>query len=174
VLSAWGRFLFLGTVPEEIMLGFKDVAAMGSAVALMMFQPTTTSGTNDAPDSRMTELAFNGTFKGVDEDGQALVWSSDAPATAPGFIIYVRPMGSAMSSAESVWPVSATLVTHDTAGAPMVAKLYGIINWPKKEIRLHGDCESGGATGSSVTALGELTDFDVAGTVNVLPLTASR
>jgi hypothetical protein len=146
------------------MLGFKEIAAMASAVALMMIQPTKST----------SEFAFRGTFKGVDGDGQALVWSSDAPAPAPGFILYVRPMGSAMSSAESVWPVSATLVTRDSAGTPMEAKLYGIIDWPMKELRLHGDCGSGTAIGSSVSAVGTFIDFDVAGKVDVLPIAASR
>jgi hypothetical protein len=70
--------------------------------------------------------------------------------------------------------VSATLITRDSAGATVESKLYGIIDWSKQELRLHGNCESGAKIGSSVTALGKFSHFDVAGTLDVLPLTASR
>jgi hypothetical protein len=83
-------------------------------------------------------------------------------------------MGSALSSAESVWPVSATMTTRDSTGTPMQSKMYGIIDWSKQEMRLHGNCDSGAKAGSSVTATGSFTNFDVAGTVDVLPLTALR
>jgi hypothetical protein len=66
------------------------------------------------------------------------------------------------------------MTTRDGAGTPMESKLYGIIDWSKQELKLHGDCTSGAKSGSSVTALGNFTHFDVKGTVDVLPLTASR
>ena len=86
----------------------------------------------------------------------------------------IVPMGSASSAAESVWAVSATMTTRDSTGTPMESKLYGIIDWSKQQLRLHGNCSSGPKSGSSVTALGTFTHFDVAGTVEVIPLTASR
>ena len=156
------------------MFGFKEVAALASAIGLMTFQPSTTLVSTDPRELSATEFAFESTFQGVDDDGKTLVWSSDAPASAPGFVIRIMPMGSALTSAESVWAVSATMTSRDSAGAPMESKLYGIIDWPKHELRLHGNCEGGAKSGSSVTAMGTFTDFDVAGTVNVLPLTASR
>ncbi|MBK5187523.1 MAG: hypothetical protein JJD97_04710 [Gemmatimonadaceae bacterium] len=156
------------------MLGFKEVAALVSAIGLMTFQPSTTLETIDPRELRATELAFRSTFKGVDGDGESLVWSSDAPASQPGFVIRIVPMGSALSSAESVWAVRATMTTRDAAGTPMESKLYGIIDWSKHELRLHGTCDSGASAGSSVTARGTFTNLDVAGTVDVLPLTASR
>ncbi|HEV7705371.1 MAG TPA: hypothetical protein VGO46_13810 [Gemmatimonadaceae bacterium] len=156
------------------MFGFKEVAALASAIGLIVFQPGTTLGFADPHELRATEFAFKSTFKGVDSDGETLVWSSDAPTTAPGFVIRIVPMGSAQSSAESVWAVRATMTSRDSAGTPMESKLYGIIDWSRHELRLHGNCDSGTKSGSSVTALGTFTDFDVAGTVDVLPLTASR
>jgi hypothetical protein len=156
------------------MSGFKEIAAVASAIGLMIFQPSTTIVSVDPRKLSATEFAFRSTFKGVDGDGETLVWSSDAPAAAPGFVIRIVPMGSAMSSAESVWAVRATMSSHDSTGALMESKLYGIIDWPKHELRLHGNCEGGEKSGSSVTAVGTFTNFDVAGTVDVLPLTASR
>ena len=156
------------------MFGFKEVAAVASAIGLIAIQPSATLASVDPRELSATEFTFRSTFKGVDGDGQTLVWSSDAPASAPAFVIRIVPMGSAQSAAESVWAVRATLTSRDSSGAPMDSKLYGIIDWPKHELRLHGNCESGTKSGSSVTALGTFTDFDVAGTVDVLPLTASR
>ena len=86
----------------------------------------------------------------------------------------IVPLSSPAGSAESVWPVSATLITRDNSGAEMESRLYGIIDWSKQELRLHGNCESGARAGSSVTALGKFSDLDLTGTVDVLPLTASR
>jgi len=156
------------------MLGIREIAAIASAVGLLTFQPSTTLVSIDPRELKATQTAFASTFKGVDSDGKTLVWSSDSPASAPGFVLRIAPMGSALSAAESVWAVSATMTTRDSAGAPMESKLYGIIDWSKQELRLHGNCDSGARSGSSVTALGTFVHFDVAGTVDVLPLTASR
>ncbi|MEO6209759.1 MAG: hypothetical protein ABIQ10_06485 [Gemmatimonadaceae bacterium] len=153
------------------MLGFREVAAVASAIGLMAL-PSTTVASVDPRERMATQSAFTSTFKGVDVDGKTLVWSSDSPAAA--FVIRIISMGSALSSAESVWAVSATLTMPDRAVAPLESKLYGIIDWSKQELRLHGTCESGSKSGSSVTVLGTFTHFDVHGTVNVLPLTASR
>lgn len=156
------------------MLGIKKFAAIASALGLLAFQPSTTLASIHPRALNATETAFASTFKGVDGDGKTLVWSSDSPAAAPGFVLRVVPMGSALSAAESVWAVSATMTTRDSAGTPMESKLYGIIDWSKQELRLHGNCDCGANAGSSVTALGAFAHFDVAGTVDVLPLTASR
>lgn len=51
---------------------------------------------------------------------------------------------------------------------------YGMIDWTKSELLLHGDCDSGAASGSSVTASATFTNLELAGTVEVLPVTASR
>ena len=174
VLLRGGDFFFVHLIPEELMLGIRGMAAVASAVGLLTVHPSTTRESADSSELRATETAFTSTFKGVDEDGQTLVWSSDTPASAPGFVIRIVPMGSALSAAESVWPVSATITTHDSAGTAMESKMYGIIDWSKQELRLHGDCSNGAKTGSSVTALGTFAHFDVSGTVDVLPLTASR
>jgi len=156
------------------MLGFREVAAMASAIGLLTFQPSTSLASVDLRELEATATSFASTFKGVDADGQTLVWSSDTPASAPGFVMRIVPMGSASSAAESVWAVSATMTTRDSAGTPMESKLYGIIDWSKQELKLHGNCTSGAKSGSSVTALGNFSHFDVTGTVDVLPLTASR
>jgi hypothetical protein len=155
------------------MLGIK-FAAIASTVGLLAFQPSTTRASIAPRELKATQTVFASTFKGVDVDGKTLVWSSDSTAAAPGFVLRIVPMGSALSAAESVWAVSATMTTRDSAGAPMESKLYGIIDWSKQELRLHGNCDSGAKTGSSVTALGTFAHFDVAGTIDVLPLTASR
>jgi hypothetical protein len=154
------------------MLGFREIAAMASAIGLLSFQPSTALVSIDPRELSSSGFAFASTFQGVDGDGQTLVWSSDAPASK--FIMRIVPMGSAASSAESVWPVRATLTTRDSTGTPMESTLYGIIDWSKQELRLHGNCESGAKSGSSVTATGTFSHLDVAGTVDVLPLTASR
>jgi hypothetical protein len=159
---------------EEEMLGFKELAAVASAIGLLTFQPSTTLVSIDPRELRASEVAFTSTFKGVDGDGETLVWSSDAPATKAGFVMRIVPMGSAQSSAESVWPVRATLTTRDSTGTPMESQLYGIIDWSRQELHLHGNCESGAKSGSSVTATGTFSNLDVAGTVDVLPLTATR
>lgn len=158
------------------MLGYRELAAVVSAVGLMAFQSSSTLETVDPRELRETEHAFRSTFKGVDVDGQSLVWSSDAleASAAPAFVMRIVPMGSALSSAESAWAVSATVTMRDNTGARMESKLYGIIDWSKHELQLHGTCASGAKSGSSVTATGTFTHFDVAGTVDVLPLTASR
>jgi hypothetical protein len=156
------------------MLGFKEIAAVASAIGLLAFQPSAALVSIDPRELRSSEFEFASTFKGVDPDGETLVWSSDAPASKTGFVMRIVPMGSALSSAESVWPVSATMTTHDSAGTAMESKLYGIIDWSKQELRLHGSGGSGAKSGSSVTATGTFSHLDVAGTVNVLPLTASR
>jgi hypothetical protein len=156
------------------MLEFKGIAALASALGLLAFQPSSVLVSVNPRDPSTTTMAFTSTFKGVDSDGETLVWSSDAPASKTGFIMRIVPMGSAVSAAESVWPVSATLTTRDSAGTPMESKLYGIIDWSKQELRLHGNCASGAKAGSSVTATGTFSHMDVAGTVEVLPLTASR
>ena len=156
------------------MFGFKEVAALASAIGLIAIQPSATLASVDPRELSATGFSFRSTFKGVDADGETLVWSSDTPDSAPAFAIRIVPMGSAQSSAEAVWAVRATLSTRDSTGVPMESKLYGIIDWPRHELRLHGNCDSGARTGSSVTAIGTFTDFDVDGTVAVLPLTASR
>ena len=156
------------------MLGIREIAAVASAVGLMTAQPSTTLVSADPRELDATATAFTSTFKGVDGDGQTLVWSSDTPASAPGLVLRIVPMGSALSAAESVWAVRATLTTRDASGTPMESKMYGIIDWSKQELRLHGNCDSGAKRGSSVTAVGTFKHFDVAGTIDVLPLTASR
>jgi hypothetical protein len=156
------------------MLGFKEIAAVASAIGLLTFPPATALVAIDPRELRSSSFAFASTFKGVDGDGETLVWSDEAPASTTGFVMRIVPMGSAASSAESVWPVSATMTTHDSTGTAMESKLYGIIDWSKQELRLHGNCDSGAKTGSSVTATGTFSHLDVAGTVDVLPLTASR
>jgi hypothetical protein len=156
------------------MLGFKEIAAVASAIGLLAFQPSATLVSIDPRELRSSEFEFASTFKGVDPDGETLVWSSDGQASKTGFVMRIVPMGSALSSAESVWPVSATMTTHDSTGTAMESKLYGIIDWSKQELRLHGSGGSGAKSGSSVTATGTFSHLDVAGTVNVLPLTASR
>ena len=156
------------------MLGFREGVAMVSTIGLFAFQPSATLVSVDPRELSATEFAFSSTFKGVDEDGESLVWSSDTPAAKRGLVLRIVPMGSALSSAESVWPVSATMTTRDSTGTPMQSKMYGIIDWSKQEMRLHGNCDSGAKAGSSVTATGSFTNFDVAGTVDVLPLTALR
>ena len=156
------------------MLGFRELAAVASAIGLLTVQPPSVIGSVDPRELSTSEIAFASTFKGVDSDGQTLMWSSDAPGKAPAFVMRIVPMGSASSASESVWPVSATLTTHDSAGAAVQSTLYGIIDWSKQELRLHGNADGGAKIGSSVTALGKFSHFDVAGTVDVLPLTASR
>jgi hypothetical protein len=156
------------------MSGFREMAALLSAVGLLTVQPSATLVSIEPRELRTSQIQFTSTFKGVDGDGQTLVWSSDAPASKSGLVMRIVPLGSPASAAESVWPVSATLITRDSTGAEMESRLYGIIDWPKQELRLHGNCESGAKSGSSVTALGKFSHLDVAGTVDVLPLTASR
>ncbi|MEP7065297.1 MAG: hypothetical protein ABI889_04625 [Gemmatimonadota bacterium] len=156
------------------MLGFEEIAAVASAIGLLAFQPSATFISVDTRDRDLSAIAFTSTFQGVDGDGETLVWSSDAPESKTGFIMRLMPMSSAAGAAESVWPVRATLTTHDSIGAPMESTLYGIIDWSKQELRLHGSCDSGPKSGSSVIATGTFSHMDVAGTVNVLPLTASR
>ena len=156
------------------MLGFKEVAAVASAIGLVALEPSATLASVDPRERPANEVAFATSFKGVDGDGETLVWSSDAPGSTSQVVIRLVPMGSALSSAESVWAVRATLTLRDGTGSPMESKLYGIIDWPRHELRLHGNGDSGAKSGSSVTAIGTFTDFDVAGSVYVLPLTASR
>lgn len=156
------------------MLGFREIAAVLSAVGLLTFQPSATLVSIEPRELRASEIEFTGTFKGVDGDGQTLVWSSDTPASKSGLVMRIVPLGSPASSAESVWPVSATMIARDSTGEAMESNLYGIIDWSKQELRLHGNCESGVESGSSVTALGKFSHLDVTGTVQVLPLTASR
>jgi hypothetical protein len=156
------------------MMGFKQIAAVASAIGLMTFQPSTTFISVDPRDLDASGIAFASTFQGVDDDGQTLVWTNDAPASAGGFVMRIVPMSSAAGAAELVWPVRATLITHDSTGAVMESKLYGIIDWSRQELHLHGTCDNGVKAGSSVTATGTFSHMDVAGTVDVLPLTASR
>jgi hypothetical protein len=159
---------------EETMLGFKEIAAVASAIGLLTFQPSSALVSVDPRELGKSELEFRSTFEGVDGDGQTLVWSSSSPASKSGFVMRIVPMSSAASAAESVWPVSATLTMRDSTGMPMESRLYGIIDWSKQALRLHGSCDSGTRAGSSVTATGTFSDMDVAGRVDVLPLTASR
>ena len=156
------------------MAGFKEIAAVLSAVGLMTVQPSATLVSVEPRELGASEIQVKSTFKGVGSDGQSLVWSSDTPASKSGLIMRIVPLSSPAGSAESVWPVSATLITRDNSGAEMESRLYGIIDWSKQELRLHGNCESGARAGSSVTALGKFSDLDLTGTVDVLPLTASR
>jgi hypothetical protein len=155
------------------MFEFKGILAAALAIGLVTFQPS--AALVSVPhELRSSGIAFTSTFKGVDADGETLVWSSDSPASKPGLVMRIVPMGSAASAAESVWPVSAILTTRDSSGAPMESKMYGIIDWSKQELHLHGNCASGVKAGSSVTATGTFSHLDVVGTVEVLPLTASR
>jgi len=159
------------------MLGFKEIAAVASAIGLLTFQPATALVSIEPRvlrDRHTSELSFTSTFQGVDSDGKTLVWSSDPSASSAGLVLRIVPMSSAASSAESVWPVSATLTTRDSTGAPMESELYGIIDWSRQELHLHGTCDSGARAGSPVTATGTFSHFDVSGTIDVLPLTASR
>jgi hypothetical protein len=171
-----GAIFFHHTVSgEEKMIGLKAMAAVASAIGLLTFQPSATFLSIDPRElDTSSAIAFTSTFQGVDGDGQTLVWSSDSRDSKSGFVLRIVPMSSAASAAESVWPVRATLTTHDGAGAPMESKLYGIIDWSKQELHLHGSCDSGARVGSSVTATGTFSHMDIAGTVDVLPLTASR
>lgn len=156
------------------MLGFKEMAALLAAVGLLASQPSAMLVSVEPRELRTGEIQFTSTFKGVDSDGQTLVWSSDEPTAMPGLVMRIVPLGSPASSAESVWPVSATLITRDSTGATSESRLFGIIDWSKQELRLHGNCERGAKSGSSVTALAKFSHLDVTGTVDVLPLTASR
>jgi hypothetical protein len=156
------------------MVGFKEIVAVASAIGLLTFQPSSALVSIDPRELGKSELEFTSTFQGVDGDGQTLVWSSGSPASKSAFVMRIVPMSSAASAAESVWPVSATLTTRDSTGVPTESKLYGIIDWSKQTLRLHGSCESGATAGGSVTATGTFSDMDLAGTLDVLPLTASR
>jgi hypothetical protein len=70
--------------------------------------------------------------------------------------------------------VSATVTTSDSTGASSESKLYGIVDWSKQELRLHGDCSSGSRVSSAVTATGKVSNLEIIAIVDVLPLTASR
>jgi hypothetical protein len=156
------------------MLGFKEMAALTSAIGLLAFQPATKVVSVGPRELHGSGISFTSTFQGVDSDGQTLVWASEATDSKAGVVMRLVPMGSAASAAETVWPVRATLITRDNTGARMESKLYGIIDWSKQELRLHGNYDEGTRLGSSVTATGTFSHFDVSGTVDVLPLTASR
>jgi hypothetical protein len=156
------------------MFEFKGIVAAASAIGLLSFQPSATLVPVDPREIDESNTAFSSTFEGVDGDGETLVWSSDAASPTPLFLMRIVPMSSAAGAAESVWPVSATLTTRDSTGTPMESKVYGIIDWSRQELRLHGTCATGAQAGSSVTATGTFSHMDVAGTVEVLPLTASR
>jgi hypothetical protein len=156
------------------MFEFKGIAAAASAIGLLTFQPSSTLVSVDPRELHASKTEFASTFDGVDGDGETLVWSSDADSPTPRFVMRIVPMSSAASAAESVWPVSATLTMRDSTGTPMESKVYGIIDWSRQELRLHGTCAAGAQAGSSVTATGTFSHMDVSGTVEVLPLTASR
>jgi hypothetical protein len=108
---------------EDTMLGFKGIAAVISAIGLLAFPPSSALVTIDPRELSSSEVAFESTFKGVDDDGETLVWWNDEPASKTGVVMRIVPMGSAASAAESVWPVSATLTTHDGAGTVDVLPL---------------------------------------------------
>lgn len=155
-------------------MGFKEIAAVASAVGLLTFQPSSTLVSIDPRELSTPEIPFTSSFRGVDSDGESLVWSSDGPGSSNGFVMRILPMSSAASAAESVWPVSATVTTRDSTGAQMESKLYGIIDWSKQELHLHGTCDTGARAGNPVTATGTFSHMDISGTLIVLPLTASR
>ena len=156
------------------MLEFKGIIGVASAIGLLAVHTSTRPVSPGPRQLRSSEITFRSTFKGVDADGETLVWSSDGPGSRQGIILRIVPMGSAASAAESVWPVRATLIARDSTGASMESTMYGIIDWPKQELRLHGDYAGGVRAGSSVSAIGTFSHMDVTGTVEVLPLTASR
>jgi hypothetical protein len=156
------------------MLGFKEIAALTSAIGLLAFRPGTTLLSADPRELHGSGISFASTFQGDDTDGQTLVWASEASGSNAGLVLRIVQLSSALSSAESVWPVRATLIMRDSTGASTESKLYGIIDWKKQELRLHGNGDEGTRLGSSVTATGTFSHFDVSGTVDVLPLTASR
>ncbi len=156
------------------MLGFKEIAALASAIGLIAYQPLSVLMSIDARELRGSEIAFAGTFEGVDADGQTLVWSSVAPLSKASVVMRIVPMGSETSAAELVWPVRATVTTADSTGASSESRLFGIIDWSKQELRLHGDCTSGLQVGSPVTATGTFARLEINAIVDVQPLTASR
>ncbi|HEY2896489.1 MAG TPA: hypothetical protein VGJ12_05075 [Gemmatimonadaceae bacterium] len=156
------------------MFEFKGLIAAASVIGLLAVHRSDTHGSADRRQVRSSEIAFRSTFKGVEADGETLVWSSDGPASGPALTLRIVPMSSAASAAESVWPVRAILIARDSRGTPMESTMYGIIDWSKQELRLHGNCVGGVQAGSSVSAIGTFSHMDVTGTVEVLPLTASR
>jgi hypothetical protein len=114
-----GAIFFDDQATEEMMLGFRESAAVASAIGLLAFPPSSALVAIDPRELSSSELTFESTFKGVDRDGETLVWSSDGPESKTGFVMRIVPLGSAASSAESVWPVSAM----DVAGTVDVLPL---------------------------------------------------
>ncbi len=119
----------------------------------------------------LRSLTFEAELSGLDTDHVGLVWRGRTIGTrGRDLTLIVKPLGSAMSSAERVWPVHVRWQQQSAAGQPaLVADLEGIVDWKTKRMHVDGTVIEGAAKGRQVTLRASFRDLDPSGTLSVVP-----
>lgn len=125
-----------------------------------------------APASTLA-LTFAHEFAGVSQaDHESDVWTGRAVGALSGdLIMTLQLLGSPVEAANPVWKVRThwTLTGDD---APLVAELYGTVNWKTGIMRLSGAVAEGCLVGSEVHVDGRFVDMTGSGILRILPSAA--
>src|SRR5438093_13253638 len=90
--------------------------------------------------------------------------------------VTLEPLGSLMETARPVWEVKTRwIVAPEAPGEiPLVAELYGTVNWKSGVLRLAGVVTEGCLKGYEAVASGRFAALDAAGTLQIQPAIALR
>ena len=163
-------------------------AALGGLAALLLTSSAATQGTKAVRDAAVgsvcaagahgLDLSFASQFAGVSQDDHTSnVWNGQVGGLARGsLIVTLEPLGSLMETARPVWEVKTRwIVAPEAPGEiPLVAELYGTVNWKSGVLRLAGVVTEGCLKGYEAVASGRFAALDAAGTLQIQPAIALR
>ena len=165
-------------------------AALGGLAALLLTSSAATQGTNAAAvrdaavgsvcaaGAHGLDLSFASQFAGVSQDDHTSnVWNGQVGGLARGsLIVTLEPLGSLMETARPVWEVKTRWIVGPEAPGeiPLVAELYGTVNWKSGVLRLAGVVTEGCLKGYEAVASGRFAALDAAGTLQIQPAIALR
>ncbi|HYT99310.1 MAG TPA: hypothetical protein VEK85_02960 [Gemmatimonadales bacterium] len=166
------------------------VAAFGGLAALLLTSSAATQGTNAAParaaavgsvcaaGAHGLDLSFASQFAGVSQDDHSSnVWNGQVSGPAGGaLVVTLEPLGSLVETARPVWQVKTRWIVSSVAPGegPLVAELYGTVNWKSGVLRLSGVVTDGCLRGYEAVASGRFANLDGEGTLQIRPAIALR
>jgi len=167
-----------------------QVAAFGGLAALLLTSSAATQGTNAAPardaavgsvcaaGAHGLDLSYASQFAGVSQDDHTSnVWNGQVSGPGGGaLVVTLEPLGSLMETARPVWEVKTRWIVSPVAPGegPLVAELYGTVNWKSGVLRLAGVVTHGCLKGYEAVASGRFANLDSEGTLLIRPAIALR
>lgn len=123
-------------------------------------------------------LEFASEFAGVSsEDYQSNLWTGRVTGPVSGALrMTLAPLGPLTETANPVWKVRTqwTVLPASLGAGPLVAELYGTVNWKTGFLRLSGVVGEGCLKGAEAVVHGRFADLDGSGTLEILPAVALR